>query len=375
MGLIDTMLRPLDDYLIILKRYKSFAGSLPAIYVMYGAALHVITPIGGGLLYVSKYEGNAVIDMGPGFLKALDMFVNRRHNCDPSLSQIHWSHLVSVIITHYHIDHWGEFPLLLSLFHKRNIKLQAIKNSDMFTLYGSEKVIKHLAEMMNSFAAYDARGQRTEFGRYHTLSPSGAILRGGTRPDTKLKSFPLVDANWIVTRTQHLEVRGSCTGVGFVVELRNGRKVGITGDTAYSAEMSRQYNKTDLLVLNVGSFAPRVGSFPKDQHMRLLGAKKFIADVDPPRAVITEFDVREAGKRIDVLRELNTSTKRVLTGDIGMTIRLSDLFIECGRCGNFIDFEDVSQIFVLEKETEDYGIQNLCQDCREKLGKKATCSF
>lgn len=370
MGFSDPILKPLDDYLVPLKRYNSISGLLPSIDVTYSGTPYSVRPTGGGLLYVSMDEGCVAIDMGPRFLNALDMFANRCHSFDPSLSKINWTHMISVIVTHFHIDHWADFPYLVSLFYKRNINLKTISNSDMLTLYGSLETIRHLREIMESFAKYDPKGKPIKFGRYYVLSPTGTHFDATTKVGAHLKTFVLAGSDWSVTKTEHIEVRNRCTGIGLAIMLKNGRKVGITGDTAYSPAISREYRNTDLLVVNIGDFARTVGTFPLDQHMKLLGAKRFIQDVEPKLAVITEHDAKEAGDRIAVLKELNTSRTRVLSGDIGMTVRLSDLSMRCEGCGNFIMFEHISQAFVEEKETGDFAVQNFCETCIHKLGKK-----
>ncbi len=371
MGRMYSGIRPRFPCLIVLRRYQSDKVSMDRVTVRYGNVAHIIKqPIGGGFLLVSPEGGIAVIDIGPRFLTALGMFKRKNHASDWALRDLSWKDLISVLITHFHPDHWSDFPALLSLFFKWNSKLSGKANFRMLTLLGSEQVVTHLRQIMKSFAKYKTNGRKQAFGRVYIVAPNGRPLVPGTKLGARINTFTLAGATWKVTKTKHMEVRNKCTGVGFLAKLDNGRTIGFTGDTAYSRAISSQYKNVDLLVLNVGDFQKKIGRFPDDQHMKLLGAKRFICNTKPKIVVLTEFNVMEAGKRLAAQKLLQTPGVKIFVGDVGLTIRLSDLHIRCDGCGKFVSSKTIRQRFILEDETGDCCVENFCPRCLRKLGKQ-----
>jgi hypothetical protein len=137
-----------------------------------------------------------------------------------------------------------------------------------------------------------------------------------------------------------------------------GCRVAFTGDTAWDAEgkLADQYEKLspNLVVAHLGAIEAKEFAYAevasdqdraacfRSQDLGLLGVTSLLQRLRPKLAVLGEFSQELGPERKEIADALTRSLGvQTLPGDIGLTIRLSDLAVHCFVSKQFVDCERV----------------------------------
>ncbi len=165
----------------------------------------------GGFRINSK-SANIHVDPGPGAL-----LHGLKHGQNPSS-------LDAVIVTHFHIDHCLDAPLLLEAMSGYALKKRGILIGSKYAIDGDES------------------GDRS-ISKYHVDRAENvyrAVFGEKKRFKTKIGEFEIE-----IIRTKHDEP----TAFGFKLFI-DGKVIGYTGDTEYSDSLAKKFEGCNLLIAN-----------------------------------------------------------------------------------------------------------------------------
>jgi len=323
-----------DGALVLLRGWASYTtiplarsnGSRGEVVNRVVGSRHLGAP--GGYLLRWRERGFA-IDPGIGFLEAMEAegFVFR--------------HIDEMLLTHYHVDHLGDLLQVLACAHELREAAMAKKVDVSYDLRflaspSCDDVYKDLVEATTGHPPVRlsplSKAQRTLGG---TLTVVGTpakhddLLRKWSpgAPDT-----PAIGV--------HLRLFGA--------NRRIVCRVGITGDTGWTEEVSKAFGGSkpvNLLVLHIG------GLYPEDEqqdayasnHLGFQGAKRLLQDVDAAHqrvgtkewlAVVSEWgeELQKSREEICALLQEDLTCGKVIPGEYGVYIALPQCKPLCQVC-------------------------------------------
>jgi len=308
-----------DNYLHLLRRWNSFTPKIPN---------RERAKKGGGYFLVWKGKG-IVIDPGFDFLENFDIAGYSIQDID------------AIVLTHAHTDHTADFESLLCLKYEQANQLRDNSKVDLFLNFGT------MQKFIGWLSGLSVIGKVVSLNAGDALEPDGYQLA--------LRAM----------YAKHSEVIGTrCCGLVF--DLRDGTKkllnLGITGDTGWSREVQRQYKGCKLLCIHLGCIGenefeeklPLRGKkrlYP--EHLGLIGTISMVKAIRPSLSIITEFGEELGTARRHIAETIDSffnSGRRCITGDIGLKIRLPDLWVNCDICGEYRDYSTMETLLKQKEE-------------------------
>lgn len=317
-----------DHYFINLKGLSS---SSPILYNnTFGTNMR-----GGGFYF--RWNGFGVA-VDPGLY-----FVTNMHEHGLSIHDIN-----AVIVTHNHIDHTGDIPLLDDLEHQiRGVKsIQWYVCQEIHDTGWLEKCNVHLVSRGQSHKLSDFVTLRTT----ETRHIEDASVPGGYRTTTfgcvfTLKPYTLPSGERIGERV-----------------------MGYTSDTTYWDGMERDYDHADLLIANISSVRKEDLLLDEQHpiHLGFGGCMRMLLNFTqtPELFLLSEFWNGIEDIRFPVSKQLRRAAMQkgvnaaVLPTEIGMEIDLANIGVKCSCCGSW-----AKKISLIRPKTEFGEMNYVCEEC------------
>ncbi|MCI4625117.1 MAG: MBL fold metallo-hydrolase [Candidatus Magnetoovum sp. WYHC-5] len=309
---IENML--LDDFLMVLRRWNSYT---PALRTTDENSL------GGG--YFISWHGKGII-IDPGF-----DFIRNFHNEGLSIGCIH-----AIIMTHSHLDHISDFEPLLTLLYEYNEQrrkdIEAGKLSSKpkyIHIYASPGTLRKCSGWLDY--SHTARKGETMISRIYAMDPFSVQMP---------INIPQTDIFIKPTYAEHNELIASGYSTGVLVDLYDGDKrevsIGFTGDSAWTEEVSVQYDDSDILVMHIGTVTQRelITLEPYKKHLGAIGCLNFLKNESDKRKmnIFSEFGEEFRETRREIMATIKSVSKRpqaCIVADVGTKISLPDVKLRC----------------------------------------------
>lgn len=329
----------MENQLIFL---KGFSSSTPALHS--ASFTHSCT---GGGFYLNINGVGIVVDPGVGFVSSM-------HNHNISISDIN-----RVIITHNHIDHNSDAPILSSLLHDYNRYILA--NEKIHTLFDKQNQLHSIKWIVDN-SSKSALSGKIENNNAEVLNDflSNPVNIGTDDNPIMLSSI----------KTEH-DSKIDSYGLKLTFSVDNKQmSIGYTSDTIFLDNFQKFFNSLDILILNISDiYSDDIRQFkPKHTHLGYSGSFKLLNCLTekPTLAIVSEFcctngDMREqvVKKLVDDLR-YNGYDKIILPGEVGMEFDLRSNDLRCSICNRFIPLEDIT---VVNSKHEFGELQFICKNC------------
>jgi hypothetical protein len=309
-----------DNYLHVLRRWNSFTPKIPN---------REQAKRGGGYFLVWKGKG-IVIDPGFDFLDNFDIAGYSIQDVD------------AIVLTHAHTDHTADFESLLCLKYEQANQLKDDSKVDLFLNLGT------MQKFVGWVSGLSGIGKVVSINAGDSLEPAGYQL--------VLRAMDAI----------HSEVIGKERCCGLVLDLREGTKtvlnLGITSDTGWSPKIQRQYKGCKLLFIHLGGIGEN--EFEENlrlkgkkrlypEHLGLIGTISMVKAIQPSLSIISEFGEELGAERRHIAETIDrffNSDRRCITGDIGLKIRLPDLWVKCDICGEYREQSTIETVFRQKEE-------------------------
>ncbi len=306
-----------DNILYSMRRWNSYT---PALCTKDDSSL------GGG--YFILWQGKGVV-IDPGF-----DFIKNFQNAGFNISCIH-----AIVLTHSHLDHYANFEPLLTLFYeyndqrKRDIKdgkTGEFTEEKFLHIYTSLGTIRKCSGWLD--LAHGSKFSASPISRIYALDAH--IGEAFIIPDTQIKIRP--------TYAEHNEVMATGYSIGVILELlgkdmiHKKASIAFTGDTAWTPEVHKQYDKCDLLVMHIGTVTEKELSThePYHKHLAAVGTIKLLNEKRDrcKLMIISEFgeEFRESRRNIiTTLKQASPTPEKCVVADIGTKIKLPEIELLC----------------------------------------------
>jgi len=231
--------------------------------------------------FVELPDARVMMDCGAGTMHALARY------------GLPWEQITHLFISHFHVDHIGE---LASLFFAFRYGMKTDRE-DPFTIVGPiglDRVIDGLR------MAFGSKLFQAKFPVSVRMVTPGERLKLGT------------DSTLLVAKTPHTEE-------SLAVRIQSGsRALCYTGDTDYSEEVARFFNKADVLISECSLREPREGV----RHLSVRQAARLAAHAEVARLIVTHFyfEVNEAELKAELERDYSGE---VIIGRDGLVIDIA----------------------------------------------------
>jgi len=247
----------------------------------------------------------------------------------------------AIILTHAHTDHTADLESMLNLLYELSDKVESQHKVDLFMNLGT----------VNKFIGWVSR-----------LKVVGNIVSLNAGDSIRPKGY-----DWTLNAksARHHEIIGE-NAIGLVFELHEDPKValklGFTGDTGWSTRIQNQYRGCKLLVLHLGSIGEnefneglslRSKQRRYNGHLGLIGTISMVKSLKPDLSIVSEFGEELGIDRCHIAKSIDSAfgqDKRCLTGDIGLKIRLPDLFVYCDVCKSYQDYRHMQEMSIRARE-------------------------
>jgi len=229
--------------------------------------------------FIETPDVRLMLDCGAGTVHALSRF------------NVPWEQMTHLFLSHFHIDHIGEFSSLLGAF-RNGMKTQRDEPLMLIGPVGIERIIE---------------GLKTTFGETR-LTPRFPIELKVLEPNESLRLGN--ETEIFVSKTVH-------TPESLAVKIKcRGRVIAYTGDTSYTENLGQFFDQADVLISECSFETPR----PDLRHLSVTETAKLAARARVKRLVATHFyfDVDEL--------LLKKQLKQTFTGEI--TIAYDGLSLE-----------------------------------------------
>ncbi|MBM4043592.1 MAG: MBL fold metallo-hydrolase [Planctomycetes bacterium] len=307
---------------------------------------------GGGYFLFHKGLG-LVVDPGPNFI---DNFYEEG---------FHIADIDAILVTHAHQDHMADLEGILTLVHRLNDRVKAQIEAEVKGK-GKQEGAKAQEAVVE---ALKKRGKRVDlflnFGVFTKASGWLSLRKSGEIRETQVMhpghEYALTtegaELKINAMKANHHEGIDNRYCIGIVIDAE-GCRVAFTSDTAWDAEgkLADQYEKLspNLVVAHLGGIEEKEFAYAdaktdeeraacfRRQDLGLLGVTSLLQRLKPKLAVLGEFGPELGPVRKDIAHALTESLGvQTLPGDIGLTIRLSDLAVRCFVSKQFVDCEQV----------------------------------
>jgi phosphoribosyl 1,2-cyclic phosphodiesterase len=214
--------------------FIKFLGTAGARFVM----IKQLRASGG--LWVSYKGTNVLIDPGPGSIV----------RCAASKPRLDPSKLDAVIMTHRHLDHSGDINVMIEAMTEGGFKKRGVVFCPEDALNEDMVILKYAARLP----------ERMEF-----LEANKDYGEGNFKFSTSMRHIHPVET------------------YGLKFEINN-TSISLLTDTKYFKELE-QFYKTDILIISVVFFEPRIGI----DHLCLQDVEMLVKDIQPKKAIMTHF--------------------------------------------------------------------------------------
>ncbi len=299
---------------------------------------------GGG--YFLKWRGKGIV-IDPGF-----DFLRNFHD-----TGYHGREISAVLVSHNHSYHNGDLrgidDLRYEMYKRRTMDRHG--GIDPYVLLWDEDT-RDAVRFSASEPQHQHRPIIFDVGRCTLLTPCSTIPQP--------HGLPFSVEYFRVAHDPDLE--GT---VGFTLLLHQDDgtsfRLGYTGDTKYSNELSERLKGCDVLVAHISEpgdkemFDPGV---KETGHLGYRGLANLIKNCKPKATIVSEFWAGRADFRIDLVKGLRELTRnpQILPASIGMHVLLPGIEVECTSCQERIPFGDVR----VSSPANQYGnLGYLCPRC------------
>lgn len=251
--------------------FIKFLGTAGARFVM----IRQLRASGG--LWVSSGTTNVLIDPGPGSLL----------RCASSKPKLDPSKLDGIILTHRHLDHSGDINVMIEAMTEGGFKKRGVV-----------------------FCPQDAVDEDTVILK-HTQSFPEKIEILKANQVYRIKEFEFQ------TSPRHIHPVETY-GLKFKIKRTI---VSLLTDTKYFEELKNFYRNTNLLIISVVFFQPRLGI----DHLSLPEAEAVIGVLKPKKTILTHFGMTMLAAKPHLQAELLSKRigREVVSAYDGMTIEFS----------------------------------------------------
>jgi tetratricopeptide (TPR) repeat protein len=282
-----------ENFLLIAQKHNSFTPAVPTSKRK--------KSVGGGYFLMWHGKGIAI---DPGF-----DFVTNIYD-----EGIAISHIDAVIITHSHPDHVNDFMTILTLLYEFN------------DLLPEEIEKKRIDVFLNTGASLRFAGW-VDGNKYVRRCDMNKGISTGNQYGYDFKICP--------TEAHHNEYGDWESPLGLQIELDNGFKLGITGDTKWLDNLHTYYSGANLLIAHLGSLEEKELNINKKfkerlykNHLGFIGCYQLIREAKPKLAIISEFGEELSNHRKDIAElyhnRLQGEGITCLPGDTNMKIQLPE---------------------------------------------------
>lgn len=345
-----------DSFLFVLRRWNSYTPILPS---------KQNDSKGGGYFLVHKGKG-IVIDPGFNFI---ENFYQRGFKV---------ADIDAVLISHSHNDHTADLESILTLVHKHN---DTIKKNVRKEMKGREEheinieIEKRLGERGKKIDLFLNLGTFRKYSGLLELKDCEDINDICVlMPDIEYKLFRY-NLTIYTTKAKHDEIIDQKYALGFIICLDDTKEkgsinIGFTCDTGWDFDdeetMIKPYKKykPELVVAHLGSIKRKEFRFSDidideknkcyyKYHLGLLGMTRFIDKIikDVKLVIISEFGEELRNYReVIVSKFSNVFDIPCLPADIGLCVRLKDLYVHSTVDADFIRYEKIEARRNEEKE-------------------------
>jgi ribonuclease BN (tRNA processing enzyme) len=230
--------------------------------------------------FLETPDARVMMDCGAGTVHALARY------------GLPWEGMTHLFVSHFHVDHIGE---LASLFFAFRHGLSGPRTQPLTVLgpQGLDKVMSGLQQTLDS----------------NLFDPKFPVELRMLAPGDRVKLGP--DSAVCVAKTPH-------TDESLAVRIDSGgRSVCYTGDTGYSEDVARFFNKAGLMVSECSYRKPRPGV----AHLSVSEVARMAVIAQAARLIVTHFyfDVNDEALK----RELQSSfSGEVIIGRDGMAVEV-----------------------------------------------------
>ena len=195
-------------------------------------------------VYIRMKEKNIILDPGPGTLV----------RCAKSKPAIDVTKLDAIILTHAHLDHSNDVNILIDAMTGGGLKRRGILFAPEECIHGDNAVVlTYLRDYLQDIV----------------------ILRHNQRYNIDELSFS--------TSCKH-QHQVETYGVTFD---HYGRKISFMVDTKYFPDLIKDYEDSDILIMNVVRFTPHESG--KVMHLWIDDVKEILSRINPRKAILTHF--------------------------------------------------------------------------------------
>lgn len=230
-------------------------------------------------VYIRMKEKNIILDPGPGTLV----------RCAKSKPAIDVTKLDAIILTHAHIDHSNDVNILIDAMTSGGLQRKGMLFAPSECIYGENAVVlPYLKSYVHDIVI---------------LKPNEKYNIGRVSFSTSRKH-------------QHpVETYG-------VIFDYYGRKISFMVDTKYFPDLTKDYNDSDILVINVVRFKPHESG--EIMHLCVDDVKAILSRIHPRKAILTHFGMTMLrAKPWEVTNRLSDELGiEVIAGSDGMSIEL-----------------------------------------------------
>jgi phosphoribosyl 1,2-cyclic phosphodiesterase len=230
-------------------------------------------------VYIRIKGKNIILDPGPGTLV----------RCAKSKPAIDVSKLDAIILTHAHIDHSNDVNILIDAMTGGGLKRRGIVFAPEECIRGENAVVlTYLRDYLQAFV----------------------ILRHNQRYSIDTVSFS-------TSGRHHHQVET----YGVMLD-HDGRRISFMVDTKYFPDLIKDYEDSDILVMNVVRFTPHESG--KVMHLCMDDVKEILSRIKPGKAILTHFGMTMLKAKPWVLAdELSDELGiEVIAASDGMTMEL-----------------------------------------------------
>ena len=220
------------------KDYIKFLGTAGARFVV---AKQLRSSAG---VYICIRDAHIIIDPGPGTLV----------RCAKSKPPIDVTKLDAIIITHAHIDHSNDANILIDAMTGGGLNRKGLLFAPEECIRGENAVVlPYVRSFLEDIVILRPRGQ-----------------------------YSIGEVSFITSlRHQHpVETYG-------IIFDYNGRRISFMVDTHYFPELTKDYEDSDILVMNVVRSSPHESG--KVMHLSIDDVREILTRIRPRKAVLTHF--------------------------------------------------------------------------------------
>lgn len=313
-----------NSFLAVLRKWNSYTPILPS---------EKGNNKGGGYFLFHKGKG-IVID--PGF-----NFIDNFYQEGFQIADID-----AILVSHAHNDHTADIESILTLIHKHNEKNgNRYKTIDLFLNLGTFIKYSGLLNLRND----------KKIGTITVLMPDmeySLSNYGITIFTIKAKHDEIIDDKYALSFLIHVK------------DVEDGKcaKIGFTCDTGWNFEDESYFTKSfldhnpELLIAHLGSIKSKEFEYLEKttedkrnrcfypNHLGLLGMTKLLEKIkyEKPLIILSEFGEELKKYRISIAKKFTEIfDMNCLAGDVGLYVRLKDLFIFCCIEEKFIDYRKI----------------------------------